>query len=104
MTSQHALVVNTEGIMEVLHSTHPIDMDAWLTRRGEGVYASLAFRVADTDETGRIHLLVNPTGDVNERAQAILARLSGAHMILTGTVAFTGLTVDQVLEIVRDFG
>ena len=99
----HALLVSPEGLLEVLHSELDIDVRSYLEARGEGTYVALNIEV-DGEPGGQVHFLADPTGEMNPRARDVLASLTGVHVILTGSVAFTGLSPERTVELVRDVG
>lgn len=101
--TNHLLLVPPEGLLQVLHSDLPIDARTYLEAEGQGAYVGLHID-ADGQPGGVVHFLTSPTGPLNDRARQVLASLTGVHVILTGTVAFTGLEPARVAEMVRDVG
>jgi len=99
----HALLVAPDGLLEILHSDLPIDTRTYLEACEEGTYVGLAITVADGD-TGKVEFLAQETGPLNPRAREVLASLTGVHVILTGTVAFTGLSSEHLFQVVEAVG
>jgi hypothetical protein len=64
------------------------------------------FGIKDQDEeVGRIgFLLIEGPAAINLRARAILADLTGVHVVVTGTAAFSGLVDEQVQKILAGHG
>lgn len=76
------------------------DVRAVLEERDTGVYVALNFEV-DGVPGGVVHFLAREDAYENHRARRALADLCGAHVILTGDVAFTGLdavTITSLLD------
>lgn len=101
--TDHVLLVSPQGLIEVLHSELPIDVRSYLTTHGDGEFVSLSF-TSDYGQAGTVSFMADPVGPLNPRARDVLASLTGVHVILTGSVAFSGLTPDQVVEAVRGVG
>lgn len=99
---RHALLVPVQGPLELVQSDAPIDLEALLRERGEGNYFHTVLEV-DTEPIGEAAFLVRQDGPENPRARAVLAHLTGVHMILTGWVAFVDLDPEQVITVLRDF-
>lgn len=105
----HALVVTPSGLVEVLHSDLPIDIQTWLINRnaqdgyGLGEYVWLTLFPHD-DEQGEVHFIASNATHENHRAREVLARLTNVHILLTGNVAFTGLSEGRTFGIIRDIG
>lgn len=101
--THHCLLINPQGLLEVLHSDLPIEPVNYLADTEEGVYIALNISV-DGHEGGQVHFVSDPHGSLNPRARDALASLTGVHVVLTGTVAFTGLEPAKVAELVREVG
>jgi hypothetical protein len=101
----HCLLISPAGLLEVLHSNDdlPIDPREWLEAHEDGAYVALNITVGGR-EGGQVHFVSDPTGVLNPRARDALARLTGVHVVLTGTVAFTGLEPARVAELVQAVG
>lgn len=90
----HVLIVPPDGLLEVVHTDHGINEEGTLRQRSEGNLVHLCFSGAD------VYWLHQNAGQVNPRAQIVLADLSGAHVIFTGTVIFEGIGEQALGEIV----
>lgn len=97
------LVVNPIGLLQLLYSDLPINAPDYLADTGDGPYVGLAITV-DGDEGGMVHFLADDTAPLNPRARDVLARLTGVHVVLTGTVTFTGVPPERLVEFVREVG
>lgn len=100
---RHALLVPVQGVLELVQSDAPIDVEALLRERGVGNYFHTVLEV-DTEPVGEAAFLVHQHSPENPRARAVLVHLTGVHMVLTGTVAFVDLDPEQVIAVLRDFG
>lgn len=104
----HALVIAPSGLIQVLHSEHPIDIQSWLVVNGSlelgrlGEYVRLILWPHD-DEPGEVHFLASNVHE-NGRARAVLASLTDVHIRLTGNVVFTGLSEARTFEIIGAVG
>jgi len=96
--SDHALIVPTAGIMQVLHHENP-DPESIL--RGlyptDARYVSIRFRNAVAE--GRAGFFP-ALPDENPRAREALRILTDAHLLFTGPVIFTGVPSTQLGEVV----
>src|SRR5262245_36744516 len=88
---EHALIVPVTGVLEVLHSDDPLDPEATLRTRCDncGPFTTVRFALAFGGEARAGFFPVQP--QTNHRARETLRILTGAHMVLTGPVIFTGV-------------
>src|SRR4029077_6967341 len=99
-----AVIISPEGVIQVLHSDLPVDVRSHLEAHAYGNYVTLTFHTTDPVTTGLVSFLQDPVGQTNPRARDALASLTGVHVALTGTVAFTGLTPEHLVRIVDQVG
>jgi len=101
--SHHALIVNPQGLLEILHSEFPIDLNSYLAGLDEKPVTQLAV-TTDRGEPVTVHYVADETGHANPRAREVLASLAGVHVYLTGSVGFTGLTPTHLMDLIADVG
>lgn len=102
----HALVVPPIGIMQILHvgddfsngfgslDTEAVMRDLYPT---DIPYVTVRFDTADGGGTAGFFPSLTT---VNRRAREALRILTGAHMVLTGPVIFTGVPAERLGEVV----
>ena len=92
----HVLIVPPRGLLEVIHAEHPINPHETLLLRSPegGRIVHLAFQGA------HVYWLHDETGLLNPRARSVFEDLSGAHVVFTGHVLFTGIAEHTLGEIV----
>jgi hypothetical protein len=99
MASSSIFVIPLTGVYELILDRD--DPRAVLEERDTGTYVAMNFEV-DSNPGGVVHFLVREDAYENHRARRALADLCGAHVILTGDVAFTGLDAVTVTSLVHD--
>lgn len=96
--ADHALVVPTVGIMQILHHDNP-NPESIL--RGlyptDAAYVSIRFHNETTE--GRAGFFPS-LPDVNPRAREALRILTDTHLLFTGPVIFTGVASSQLGDVV----
>lgn len=84
----HLLIVPTEGLLEVIHADHRIDVLHVLSQRGDtGEFVRLSHGLVTASWFSSTH------GRLNPRARSVFFTITKVHLIFTGTVIF-----DQVEE------
>lgn len=106
MDSNHGLYVPVEGMIEVMHSSYPIDGRRIIRLKAEeagmdGAVATIPVDV-DGDQDCELNFLAgrpdSPLAE-NVRARAILVHVTTLHMKITGPAIFVGLTHERVHDI-----
>ena len=94
------LLVPIQGPLRVVPTD---DVEALLAEYSQGRYVDFGVKDGD-DEIGRIafQIMEGPTA-INLRARAILADLTGVHMVVTGTAAFTGLPDTRLQDLLAGY-
>ena len=93
----HALIIPTDGLMDVLHSDLEIEPRSWLEAHGQGTFVSI--RINRDHHQVKVAYLLHPGDKANPRAIDVLARLTGVFVDLTGNVAFIGMEPEEVVEV-----
>jgi hypothetical protein len=97
----HVLLIPVEGVIELLHSDLPINVEAVLKERSEGTYVALDFEV-DGEPGGTVHFLTPDQGEPNFRARQAMIWLCNVHIVLDGNVGFTNVAPELVAAMVQD--
>lgn len=93
---QHVLVVPVTGLLQVIVTEGEINPVAYLGERvGDLVVMSL---YVGKQRRGTARWFHHPGGAANVRAQHVLLSLTGAYVVLTGDVVFTGMTKERVYD------
>jgi hypothetical protein len=97
------LLVPVNGPFRVVNA-EPDGIEALLHSYAEGRYVDFGIRNGDS-EIGRVGFLIyDGPQDINARARAMLADLTGVHMVITGTAAFSGLPDERFQELLVGHG
>jgi hypothetical protein len=96
-----SLLIPTEGLLEVFETGGNLNPEQTLRNRdGDGTYIALRF---ETDDEWRgLHMLLRDGAPVNHRARDTMVRLTGVHIVLTGTVILDNLPGTTVYGIVKE--
>lgn len=70
---------------------------------GEGRFVDFGVKDGD-DEIGRVGFrVIEGPQSINMRARYILAQLTGVHMVVTGTAAFSDLPSEKIQRILTEY-
>jgi len=89
----HILIVPPTGILEIVHTDHGIDVPGTLADRCEGVLVTVHH------EDLEAAWLVDDAGQLNPRARWVWHQLTGANMVFTGHVIFTGVDTHTMVDL-----
>lgn len=94
----HVLIV-PPGDSALVELAHVTDNPSLLNERGQGTYGILTYVVNGT--TVEIEYLANDGAPINPRARLALVAIGGPHVVFTGTVLFTGLTEEMIVDMLK---
>ena len=99
--SHSLLLIPMEGDLELFNSDLPINVEATLLERSEGVAIHLDMYI-DDESNGSLHFLIKPNDERNYRAERGVTFMTGMHIELTGNVAMLNAQPALVDALVRE--
>jgi hypothetical protein len=94
-------LVPVTGVVSLMHSALPVDAKALLETEGrKGRYVGFNLHL-DGYEGEAGWLVTDPAGEENKRAREVMARLTGVHVMMYGTVVFLDLPPNEVVGLIR---
>jgi hypothetical protein len=94
------LLVPASGLLQVTYHDLAFDLPDILA--GENLVGQVVALATKLDDREFRVVWYANTGPPNERARAVFAFLTGAHLLFTGPVGFVDLPPETVTEIVAD--